>query len=368
MLSLNIYSRPDSKYDRCDKCYKSESDKESLRDNIGLNFHRKSIRVELNMEKSTVQGRQVIWVFPGMSQEWPQMGKALMEVPAFKDTIKRCHTILQDKDKSINLIKVLTTDDSTVLQDIVNTFIGITAVQLGLINIMQKLDLQPDYIIGYSLGEIACAYADHCLTEKQALLASYYRGLVTRDGNVEGVMAIVFMSAVELDKILPEDVENGCHITPNMCTITGKKHAVEKFLSNFDKNSNNKIMKTSKTPFHSSHIKHLGIKLEEYLKEVILNPTFRSNKWYSTVFPYEIWNKEEPRFCSPKYFVDNFTGVSYFEEACKLLPSNSIIIDLSPSGIMTSVAQHNFKDSVCIPLTKKYDLNGMRILVTNLKQ
>lgn len=32
-------------------------------------------------------------------------------------------------------------------------------------------------MIGHSAGELACAYADGCVTAEQMILASYYRGL-----------------------------------------------------------------------------------------------------------------------------------------------------------------------------------------------
>jgi len=47
---------------------------------------------------------------------------------------------------------------------------------------MKGLDIIPDLIIGHSFGEIACAYADGCLTTREALLLSYFRGVLT-EGN-----------------------------------------------------------------------------------------------------------------------------------------------------------------------------------------
>jgi len=35
----------------------------------------------------------------------------------------------------------------------------------------------PDKIIGYSIGELGCAYADGCITAEQMILFAYSRGL-----------------------------------------------------------------------------------------------------------------------------------------------------------------------------------------------
>lgn len=47
-------------------------------------------------------------------------------------------------------------------------------------------------MIGHSVGELGCAYADDCFTAEQMILAAYYRGKVSNDTNLEpGYMAAV---------------------------------------------------------------------------------------------------------------------------------------------------------------------------------
>lgn len=314
------------------------------------------------------EGRPVIWAFSGMTQQWPQMGKALMEVPVFKESIERYHSILQKKDKDFDLLHILTTEDPTIFDYIINPFVAITAFQLAVTNILKSLGLKPDIIIGHSLGEVACGYADGCLTEEQALLAAYYRGLVTRDGDVKGLMAVVFMGAKELDPLLPEGVENGCHNSSNCCTITGNTESVEKFLLTLDENIRSKVMKSSTIPYHSSLIRPLAAKLAEYLEEVIPEPKERSKNWYCSSALPENWDKEEVRICGPKFFANNYAGTVYFEELFEQLPKRNLLVDMSPSGIFSMVVDENLGECVPISIAKKYDLDGMNIFVTKLKE
>jgi malonyl CoA-acyl carrier protein transacylase len=53
--------------------------------------------------------------------------------------------------------------------------IGITAVQLGLTNMLAQHGVKPDVVIGHSMGEIACAYADDCMSETQCIHIAYIR-------------------------------------------------------------------------------------------------------------------------------------------------------------------------------------------------
>lgn len=57
---------------------------------------------------------------------------------------------------------------------------------------MRALDIKPDNIIGHSVGELGCAYADESFTAEQMILAAYYRGLVSLETEfIHGTMAAV---------------------------------------------------------------------------------------------------------------------------------------------------------------------------------
>lgn len=54
------------------------------------------------------------------------------------------------------------------------------------------MGLKPDGIIGHSLGEVACGYADGCLSQDEAVLAAYWRGQCIKEANIPpGGMAAV---------------------------------------------------------------------------------------------------------------------------------------------------------------------------------
>lgn len=49
-------------------------------------------------------------------------------------------------------------------------------LQIALIDVLRKMGLQPDGIIGHSVGELACGYADGSFSHSEAILAAYWRG------------------------------------------------------------------------------------------------------------------------------------------------------------------------------------------------
>lgn len=59
-------------------------------------------------------------------------------------------------------------------------------------DVLNALGIVPDHLIGHSVGELGCAYADGCFTAEQMILAAYYRGLASVESKlITGAMAAV---------------------------------------------------------------------------------------------------------------------------------------------------------------------------------
>ena len=65
---------------------------------------------------------------------------------------------------------------------------------MALVDILNELGFEPDGIVGHSVGELSCAYADGCFTAEQVLLSAYWRGKIMENSNlIQGSMAAVGM-------------------------------------------------------------------------------------------------------------------------------------------------------------------------------
>lgn len=53
-----------------------------------------------------------------------------------------------------------------------------------LVDLLKQLGIVPDGMIGHSLGEIGCAYADGALTLEEAIMISYWRGKCLLDSKL----------------------------------------------------------------------------------------------------------------------------------------------------------------------------------------
>ncbi len=65
-------------------------------------------------------------------------------------------------------------------------------MQIGLVDILRAVGLEPDGIVGHSVGELGCAYVDGCFTAEQMVLAAYYHGRASLETEfIKGLMAAV---------------------------------------------------------------------------------------------------------------------------------------------------------------------------------
>ncbi|CAG2055271.1 unnamed protein product, partial [Timema podura] len=73
--------------------------------------------------------RPIWFVFSGMGSQWPEMGSNLIKIPIISDSIQRSHCILQNK--GLDLLDIITTSKKNIFDNILHSFVGITAIQVN---------------------------------------------------------------------------------------------------------------------------------------------------------------------------------------------------------------------------------------------
>lgn len=116
--------------------------------------------------------RPIWYIFSGMGTQWQGMGQELMKIDTFRQSIIRSAEFL--RPYGLNLIEIIY--GNNVYEKTVNAFVGIASIQIALVDCLRQAGIEADGIIGHSVGELGCAYADNCFTAEETLLAAYYRG------------------------------------------------------------------------------------------------------------------------------------------------------------------------------------------------
>ncbi|KAH8433978.1 type I polyketide synthase [Aspergillus melleus] len=179
--------------------------------------------------------RKVAFVFTGQGAQWVNMAKELMlDYPSFLEDIRSMDRSLKELEHapswSIEDV-LLNCDDRAIIGRAEYAQPLCTAIQLGLVNLLQTWDIVPSSVVGHSSGEIAAAYAARVLSLKEAIIAAYYRGYVCRSSQRLGAMAAVGMSKNDVAKYLEPGVKVACENSGSSVTLSGDSKPLESTLA-----------------------------------------------------------------------------------------------------------------------------------------
>ncbi|XP_070505891.1 fatty acid synthase-like [Chironomus tepperi] len=326
----------------------------------------KAVCVKQNIQYFNGSRRPVVFVYSGIGSQWLEMGRDLMKIPLFAQSIEKCHEIL--RNKGIDLKNIITSSDEDTFSSVLHSYVGIVAIEIALTDILKALNIVPDYIIGHSVGELGCAYVDNCLTAEETILVAHARGEANKESQtIKGAMAAVGMNHLELKDILPGDIDIACHNGEDSSTISGPVDSINAFV---EKLKEDKIfvkeVACSGVPLHSRYITEIGQNLKNKLRCIIKEPKMRSDKWLSSTFTQDMWSQDEAAICSAEYQTKNLLNPVLFQEVTKLLPENVLMIEVAPSGLLRAILKRNVKEGVYVNLTDKNSKDGYDYFMESL--
>lgn len=185
------------------------------------------------------QSRKIVFLFTGQGAQWPQMGISLVRnSPLFSAVMRECERHLSELpnrpcwsiiEELLKPQKVSNVHKAEYSQPLC------TALQLGLVTLFGSWGLTPDAVIGHSSGEIAAAYASGGISMRDAIVTSYYRGLVLGKASHEPAGA---MCAVGLDQHDTETlicgyagrVQIAAVNSATTCTLSGDRDAIQEIV------------------------------------------------------------------------------------------------------------------------------------------
>ncbi|XP_067207291.1 fatty acid synthase-like [Linepithema humile] len=311
--------------------------------------------------------RPICYIFSALELQWPEMGKELLKFHAFANTVKMCDAILKPYD--INVTNILMKMDAKLNKNALHTFVGIIAIQIGLVDLLTSIEIIPDYIIGHFAGELGCAYADGCLTIEQTILSAYFIGLAcVKEKLVHSFTAVVNFDYKSLKSICPADIEIICRNNHNSNIVTGPAKSMQEFLRKLQNNSIDvKTTYFNNMPHHSRYLASLKSQFFISLNEIISQPKERSPKWISTSVPRNEWSDPASKLCSANYHTGSILNTILFEQATHMIPDNAVIIEIAPNSILQDILKESVHSKVTnIVPTKRNESNAIDLLLQGI--
>ena len=176
-----------------------------------------------SFEHSSKQPKNLAFLFTGQGSQYVDMGKELyLKHPLYRAIFDHCATILKDHLED-DLVDIIFGDDAKILvAKTSNTQPALFVLEYVLAQVMMAYGIQPDYVLGHSVGEYVAATLAGCMSLEDGLKLICARGRIMEkapDGQMvavscdaETAMSILNDSSIRLD-------------------IAGKNHSKQTILS-----------------------------------------------------------------------------------------------------------------------------------------
>ncbi|PMB22056.1 polyketide synthase [Fischerella thermalis CCMEE 5198] len=216
-----------------------------------------------NSEKSP----SIAFMFPGQGSQYLNMGKELYDTEAiFREQIDHCCELLQH-DLGLDLLSILFETESTKQKNLNhnNYELRITNYELSqtiyaqpalfiieyaLAKLWMSWGIQPQAMIGHSIGEYVAATLAGVFTLPDALKLVALRGRLMQQCPT-GAMLSVGMSAAKLQPLLTDNLVIAAYNAPELCVVSGTEAEILQLETNLNQQGiSNRRLQTSHA-FHS---------------------------------------------------------------------------------------------------------------------
>ncbi|KAF7187003.1 Mellein synthase [Pseudocercospora fuligena] len=221
----------------------------------------------------------VVWIFSGHGAQWADMGKELVLDPVFCDAITPVDQVVSN-ELGWSVVTALNEGTFSSTEEIqVLTY----AIQVGLGQVLLSKGLQPQALIGHSVGEIAAAVTAGCITPEEGAIIVARRARLYAQVCGEGGMYLVSRSFGDVASKLKNrtDVVAAIDSSPSSCVISGLLAPLQAYADDL-REAGVKVMRVkTDVAFHSPSLETLVEPLRLSLHGAI-QPTQGTIPLYST--------------------------------------------------------------------------------------
>ncbi|KJX74689.1 type I polyketide synthase [Mycobacterium lepromatosis] len=169
----------------------------------------------------SVVGPGTVFVYSGRGSQWPGMGRQLLaDEPAFAEAIAKLEPEFVAQ-KGFSLYEVIASGKELVGVEQIQ--LGLMGMQLALTELWRSYGIEPDVVIGHSMGEVAAAVVAGALTPAQGLRVTATRSRLMAPLSGQGTMALLELDAVATEALIADcpQVSLGIYASPRQTVIAG---------------------------------------------------------------------------------------------------------------------------------------------------
>lgn len=310
----------------------------------------------------------LVFVFPGQGSQWVGMGRQLLEQePIFRQTLEQCEEAMQPF-VGWSLLDQLTLDEESSayrLNEIDVIQPTLLSIEIALATLWRSWGVEPDAVIGHSMGEVAAAYIAAALTLADAMRVICRRSQLLRRTSGQGAMAVVEL-AIEAAQAAIVGYEDRLSIavsnSPRSTVLSGDPVALGEVIETLESQDIFCRLIKVDVASHSPQMDPLKADLLAALEG--LQPQAGSVPIYST--PLGI--VADGADYDAAYWVHNLRQPVLFSKMVQqlLVDGHNVFIEMSPHPILLPAIQQGFqhagKEGMTLPSLRRNEVEQATIL------
>ncbi|MCP4993781.1 MAG: SDR family NAD(P)-dependent oxidoreductase [Gammaproteobacteria bacterium] len=342
--------------------------------------------IEGQVEPSVYQGvvedsqpaPKVAFLFPGQGSQYISMGQELYEIyPTFRYTLDHCADILNDY-LDVPLLDILYPDrpgrqvagsqghnDQSLISQTIYTQPTLFAIEYALAELWKSWGIQPDFVLGHSVGEYVAACMAGVFSLEDGLKLTAARGQLMQalPHASDGTMVVVMADETSVNKFIapyPDNLSIAAINGPENVVISGQKQVVQAVVEQLVAAGIKTNALTASHAFHSPLMEPMLADFEYIAQEISYAPP--QIRLISNVTGLVASNE----VCQPDYWVNHIRQPVRFADSIETLhwAGASCFIEVGPEPILLGLGRQCLPDhqGVWLPSLCKGKKDGQQML------
>ncbi len=302
---------------------------------------------------STGEGEgRIVYMFSGQGSQYSGMSRGLYDSePVFRAAFDETVAAMQQHlDEDLHQIVYPTEPNQAEADRLINQTIytqpALFAVEYALAKLWQSWGIEPDAMIGHSLGEYVAATLAGVFSLADAAVLICRRARLIQD-RPPGAMLAVPLAEESVMVLLGQNLSLAVVNGPKCCVVAGDLVAVEHFQQQLAAQGIETTPLRVSHPFHSHLLAAAAAEFEQICAKIVLHPPtkrFVSNltgSWITT-----------EQATSPRYWADHLRHTVRFGQGLStiLAEKPAMLVEIGPGQVLTNLARRRREEARGIAL------------------